>query len=76
MISRCYFPDNPEYKNYGSRGIKVCDRWLESVENYVEDMGFPPFKDASIDRINNDNGYSKENCRWATKKEQTENRRK
>ena len=76
MIQRCYLPDNPEFKNYGGRGIKVCDRWLESVENYVEDMGFPPFKEAQVDRIDNDAGYSKENCRWATPQENSLNKRK
>jgi len=76
MINRCYIPTHKEYKNYGGRGIKVCDRWLESVENYIEDMGFPPFDTASVDRIDNDGGYFKENCRWATKTEQNLNRRK
>jgi hypothetical protein len=76
MIRRCYDPLNREFQNYGGRGIKVCNRWLESVENYIEDMGFPPFDTASVDRINNDGGYSKENCRWATKTEQNLNRRR
>jgi len=76
MINRCYIPTHKEYKNYGGRGIKVCDRWLKSVENYIEDMGFPPFDTASVDRIDNDGGYFKENCRWATKTEQNLNRRK
>ena len=75
MIKRCYDEASKEYKNYGNRGIKVCERWLESIENYIDDMGNPPFKDASIDRVNNNLGYSKENCKWATKKEQSENRR-
>jgi len=76
MIRRCYDPLSNEFHNYGGRGIKVCNRWLESVENYIEDMGFPPFNTASVDRIDNDSGYFKENCRWATKTEQNLNRRK
>lgn len=76
MIQRCYFPDNPEYHNYGGRGIKVCDSWLESVENYINDMGFPPFKTAQIDRINNDLGYFKDNCRWATPQQNSLNKRR
>jgi hypothetical protein len=76
MIRRCYDPLHNEFHNYGNRGIKVCSRWLESVENYIEDMGFPPFKEAQVDRINNDGGYSKENCRWATPQENSLNKRK
>lgn len=75
MIRRCYDPLHKEFHNYGGRGIKVCDRWLKSVENYMEDMGEAPFYMASIDRIDNDGDYFKENCHWATKKEQTINRR-
>jgi hypothetical protein len=75
MIRRCYDPLHKEFHNYGARGIKVCDKWLESVENYIDDMGFPPFKTAQIDRINNDLGYFKDNCRWATPQENTNNRR-
>lgn len=75
MIRRCYDPLHKEFHNYGARGIKVCDKWLESVENYINDMGFPPFKTAQIDRINNNLGYFKDNCRWATPQENTNNRR-
>lgn len=75
MIQRCYNPDHSEYKNYGSRGIKVCDRWRNSVLNYIADLGEPPFKGASVDRINNDGDYNPENCKWSTKKEQSVNRR-
>lgn len=73
MTQRCGNPNNPKYKNYGGRGITVCDRWLR-FENFLEDMG-EPGPGLSIDRINNAAGYSSENCRWATKKEQGNNTR-
>lgn len=76
MIARCYNPLQTGYKNYGGRGITVCDRWLESFENFFEDMGFKPSPAHSINRIKNELGYSKENCEWATQKEQMSNTRR
>ena len=74
MKARCLNEKSTSYKNYGGRGITVCDRWLHSFENFLEDMGVRP-DDTSIDRINNDGNYEKGNCRWATAKEQAYNRR-
>lgn len=74
MKGRCYNPRNHKFKDYGARGITVCERWLESFENFLEDMGKKPDR-KSIDRENNDLGYFKENCRWATPYQQVHNRR-
>lgn len=74
MLQRCCNPNNESYKNYGWRGITVCERWIQSFENFYEDMGESP-EGKSLDRINNEKGYSKENCRWATITEQALNRR-
>jgi hypothetical protein len=75
MMQRCYDENSHEFKNYGARGIKVCERWKESFWNYAEDLGLPPFPSASIDRVVNDGDYCPENCRWVSNKEQSTNRR-
>lgn len=74
MVSRCYDLKDARYSAYGGRGIKVCDRWRESVENFYSDMGNRP-SGKSLDRINNDGNYSPENCKWSTNREQSNNKR-
>ena len=74
MIARCYKESLPHFKRYGGRGIKVCDRWRDSYLNFVDDMGLRP-KGKSLDRIDCDKNYVKNNCRWATIKEQSRNGR-
>ena len=76
MKGRCHNPSNKKYPSYGGRGITLCDRWMDSFENFLADMGKRPTPRHSIDRINNDLGYSPENCRWATAKEQSLNTRR
>lgn len=73
MSNRCRCANYPGYKDYGGRGIKVCKRWGK-FENFLEDMGERP-SGKSLDRINNNKGYSKNNCQWATDKEQARNSR-
>lgn len=75
MKARCYSKSNAKYPIYGGRGIKVCDRWLESFTNFLNDMGKKPSPIHSIDRINNDGNYEPTNCRWALPKEQSCNKR-
>ena len=76
MKARCVVPSASGYENYGGRGIVVCDRWLNSFENFLADMGERPSKAHSIDRYpDNDGNYEPSNCRWATRKQQTRNTR-
>jgi hypothetical protein len=74
MKQRCYNPKAQQYKNYGARGIQVCDRWLNSYMAFEQDMGLKP-EGLSLDRIDNNGNYEPGNCRWATAKQQRRNQR-
>ncbi len=72
---RCCNPNDGAYKNYGGRGIQVCDRWLRSFENFIADMGPRPSRCHSIERKDNNKGYEPSNCCWATRAQQSRNKR-
>ncbi len=73
MKARCCYIDSHNYNNYGGKGVIVCDRWKDSFENFLEDMGERPSKEYTIHRKNNQLGYFPENCEWANKKVQSNN---
>jgi hypothetical protein len=74
MRLRCNVPTTTQYKDYGGRGIKVCPEWQKSFLSFYEDMGDPP-EGFTLDRVDNDEDYSPDNCRWVSRLQQNQNRR-
>ena len=70
MLDRCYNPNSQGFRLYGARGIEVCDRWM-LLKNFIDDMG--DNEGLTLDRIDSDKGYSKDNCRWASRTTQSRN---
>ncbi len=76
MLTRCYNPNTPPYKNYGARGIRVCRQWRRNFKQFLQDMGLRPSKDHVLDRRKVNEGYSPKNCRWVTRAENNKNMRR
>lgn len=75
MRTRCYNPNDAHYKNYGGRGIEVCEKWRIDFTTFYADMGPRPSEIHSLDRIDVNGNYEPSNCRWATRSEQQKNKR-
>lgn len=75
MKARCYNPKNPSYRDYGERGIQVCEQWVTSYTRFLSDMGRKPSASFTLERLDVDGGYTMGNCVWATRKAQANNKR-